>query len=100
MPIKKYMAGAAFDPETIKVMIVAFNGVQVILNLANPDDRVVEIVAKKIISLSSLGCLDPAEIARRVIAPNGLLQMWPVSRRVNSSRAPGDDPTLIDRVAA
>jgi putative SOS response-associated peptidase YedK len=28
------------------------------------------------------------------------LQTWPVSRRVNSSRAPGDDPTLIDRVAA
>jgi len=33
-------------------------------------------------------------------APDGLLQMWPVSRRVNSSRAPGDDPTLIDRVTA
>jgi putative SOS response-associated peptidase YedK len=25
-----------------------------------------------------------------------VLRMWPVSRRVNSSRAPGDDPTLID----
>jgi putative SOS response-associated peptidase YedK len=33
-------------------------------------------------------------------APNDYLQVWPVSRRVNSSRAPGDDPTLIDRVAA
>ena len=32
-------------------------------------------------------------------APNDYLQAWPVSRRVNSSRAPGDDPTLIDRVA-
>ena len=28
------------------------------------------------------------------------LQTWTVSRRVNSSRAPSDDPTLIDRVAA
>jgi putative SOS response-associated peptidase YedK len=28
------------------------------------------------------------------------LQTWPVSRRVNSSRTPSDDPTLIDRVAA
>ncbi len=26
------------------------------------------------------------------------LQAWPVSRRVNSSRAPSDDPTLIDQV--
>jgi putative SOS response-associated peptidase YedK len=33
-------------------------------------------------------------------AANNYLQTWPVSRRVNSSRAPGDDPTLIDRVAA
>lgn len=28
------------------------------------------------------------------------LQVWPVSRRVNSSRAPGDDPTLIESFAA
>jgi putative SOS response-associated peptidase YedK len=33
-------------------------------------------------------------------AANDYLQMWPVSRRVNSSRAPSDDPTLIDGVAA
>jgi putative SOS response-associated peptidase YedK len=33
-------------------------------------------------------------------AANAYLQAWPVSQRVNSSRAPGDDPTLIDRVAA
>ena len=32
-------------------------------------------------------------------AANDYLQ-GPVSRRVNSSRAPGDDPTLIDQVAA
>ncbi len=32
--------------------------------------------------------------------PENMLQMWPVSRRVNSSRAPGDDPTLIEPVAA
>ena len=33
-------------------------------------------------------------------AANDYLQTWPVSRRVNSSRAPGDDWTLVDRVAA
>ena len=33
-------------------------------------------------------------------APDGYLQVWPVSRRVNSSRAPSDDPALIERVAA
>jgi putative SOS response-associated peptidase YedK len=31
-------------------------------------------------------------------APNDVLQKWPVSKRVNSSRADDDDPTLIERV--
>ena len=31
-------------------------------------------------------------------AANNVLQRWPVSRRVNSSRAPADDPSLIERV--
>jgi hypothetical protein len=29
-------------------------------------------------------------------APNDYLQRWPVSKRVNSSKADADDPTLID----
>jgi putative SOS response-associated peptidase YedK len=33
-------------------------------------------------------------------APDDYLQAWPVSRRVNSSRAPGDDPALIEQIAA
>jgi putative SOS response-associated peptidase YedK len=31
-------------------------------------------------------------------APNDVLQKWPVSRRLNSSRASDDDATLIDPV--
>jgi hypothetical protein len=33
-------------------------------------------------------------------APDGYLQVWPVSRRVNSSRAPADDPSLVEQIAA
>jgi hypothetical protein len=29
---------------------------------------------------------------------NGYLQRWPVSKRVNSSKADSNDPTLIDAV--
>jgi putative SOS response-associated peptidase YedK len=32
-------------------------------------------------------------------APDDMVKMWPVSKRVNSSRAPADDPTLIERIA-
>jgi hypothetical protein len=31
-------------------------------------------------------------------AANEILQRRPVSKRVNSSKAPDDDPTLIDRI--
>ena len=31
-------------------------------------------------------------------AGNDLLQKWPVSKRVNSSRASDDDATLIERI--
>jgi putative SOS response-associated peptidase YedK len=32
-------------------------------------------------------------------AAENVLQKWPVSKRVNSSRAPDDDPTLVDEVS-
>ena len=31
-------------------------------------------------------------------APNDYLQRWPVSKRVNSSKADKEDSTLIDKV--
>jgi putative SOS response-associated peptidase YedK len=33
-----------------------------------------------------------------VPAPEGMLQRWPVSKRVNSSKAPKDDETLTQPV--
>ncbi len=33
-------------------------------------------------------------------AAEDVLQMWPVSKRVNSSRADGDDATLVEEVEA
>jgi hypothetical protein len=32
-------------------------------------------------------------------AAEDVLQKWPVSKRVNSSRAPDDDPTLTDKIS-
>ncbi len=68
MPIKKFIAGATFDPETITVMIAAFEDARTILNLDNPNDPLVEVVAKKVISLASEGISNAKEITRRVVA--------------------------------
>ncbi len=39
------------------------------------------------------------KVSSPATAANDLLQRWPVSKRVNSSRAPDDDPTLIERIS-
>ena len=44
--------------------------------------------------------LSGTQVSNMRPAPNDLLQRWPVSKRVNSSKADADDPTLIDAVQA
>jgi hypothetical protein len=68
MPIRKFIPGSSFDPETIARIVAAFEGARTVLNLRDPNDPMVETVAKKIISLASQGITDPDEIQRRVIA--------------------------------
>ena len=71
MPIRKFIPGSAFDPETIAHMVAAFEGARTVLNLDDPNDPMVETVAKKIISLASQGVTDPDEVRRRVVADTG-----------------------------
>jgi hypothetical protein len=59
MPIRKYISGATFGPETIKDMTTAFERIRRVLKLKDPDDPLIEVVAKKVISLASQGTLDP-----------------------------------------
>lgn len=67
MAIRKYIPGATFDPEAIKNMTTAFKRIRIMLNLENPNDPQIEVVAKKIVSLASQGLLDPTDIEQRVI---------------------------------
>jgi hypothetical protein len=71
MPIRKYIAGASFDPDTITRMVTAFEKACAILNAAGTDP-LVETVAKKIVSLASQGVTDPDEMWRRVVADTDL----------------------------
>ena len=68
MPIRKHLSGATFGPETINEMTAAFERIRTILKLEDPEDPLVEVVAKKVISLASQGTFDPKEIERLVIA--------------------------------
>jgi len=63
--------------------------------VAEVDDRVPALLAEKDFEPWLSG---EAGVELLRPAPDDLLQRWPVSKRVNSSKAPADDPSLIDRI--
>ena len=69
--------------------------------ITEPNDFVAEVHDRMPVVLEDEGLYAVAQRWRPGLlkpAANGVLQRWPVSRRVNSSRAPADDPSLIERV--
>jgi putative SOS response-associated peptidase YedK len=65
--------------------------------VAKVHDRMPALLAEKDFN-AWLGGSAGVEILKP--APENALQRWPVSKRVNSSRADADDPTLINSIAA
>ena len=59
MPITEYLDGFNFDPETRRVMGVAFEMTLVALRLADQAEPSKEVVAEKIIALAQEGMRNP-----------------------------------------
>ena len=59
MPITVYLDGYKPDPETKRVMGVAFEMTRAALRLVDRDDLAVAIIAKKIIELAKAGERNP-----------------------------------------
>ena len=55
MPIRPYLAGKAFDPETISEMSDALKSVCKALSLKMIDDAATRVVAQKIIEMAQSG---------------------------------------------
>ena len=62
MPIRPYLDGQAFEPETIRDMSLALENVCAALGLALRDDPATRLVAEKIIELAQRGVSDAAEL--------------------------------------
>ena len=58
MPIRPFLAGQAFDPETIRDMSLALEKVCEALSLKMVDDAATRLVAEKIIELAHQGVRD------------------------------------------
>jgi len=67
MPIRSFLAGKHFDPETIEIMNAAFLGVCEDLGLNDKADAMTEVVAKRVIELMD-SQRDPQMIRAAVLA--------------------------------
>jgi hypothetical protein len=67
MPIRPYLDGHRFDAETIRVMGVAFEMARAALRLADRDDRVIALIAERIIALAEAGERDPERLCEGAI---------------------------------
>jgi hypothetical protein len=62
MPIRPFLSGRAFDPETIDRMSEALEGVCETLNLKLADGPETQLIAQKVIELAQRGVRDVATL--------------------------------------
>jgi hypothetical protein len=67
MPIRPFLHGKSFGPETIEIMNAAFLAVCADLGLSDKTDGACEIVAQRVIELMD-GQRDPEAIRQTVLA--------------------------------
>lgn len=68
MPIRRFLAGQAFDPETIREMSTALQRVCDTLRLRMVDDAMTRLVAEKIIELAERGVRDADKLYAMTLA--------------------------------
>ena len=67
MPIRPYLQGQAFDPDTIRVMGVAFENACRELGIRKKHDAVTNIVARTVIEMAQRGFRDEESLTTAVM---------------------------------
>jgi hypothetical protein len=67
MPITPYLDGHQFDPETKRIMGVAFEMTRAALRLSDLADPATGALARRIIELAKEGVLDPDRLCERAL---------------------------------
>jgi hypothetical protein len=67
MPIRPFLNGENFDPETIRVLGVALEMTCVALRVGDCDDDVKQAIADKIIALAKAGECNPDVLCEQVV---------------------------------
>ena len=85
MPIRSRLNGQRFDPETIRVMGLAYEMSLIALRLTDRGDIANDVVAHKIIEHAKTGERDPEQLCESV------LNQWRAAPRVGLPLVPGND---------
>jgi hypothetical protein len=64
MPIRAHLDGHKFDPETIRVMGLAFELALLTLRLRDRGDLANEVIAQKLVQLAKAGERNPSDCAK------------------------------------
>ena len=67
MPISQFLGNSQFDPETRRIMGLAFEMTRLALGLADRGDLANEVIAKRIIELAKTGELNPDLLCEAVL---------------------------------
>ena len=67
VPIHRLLQNHVFDPDTIAVMVTAFEDALHELRLTDRADPATELVARKVIELAERGERDPARLRDQVV---------------------------------
>ena len=68
MPIRQFLNGKRFDPETTRVLGVAFELVRIALRIEEADDFVKQAIAEKIINLAKVGERNPDILCEQALS--------------------------------
>ena len=90
MPIRPFLDGHKFDPETIRVMGLAFEMARQALRLADRTDLDDEAIAKRIIELAKVGVNDADKLCE------GVLEASRIGAGANTLSSPRSPPYKPD----
>jgi hypothetical protein len=68
MPIRPYLDDHTFDPETVRLLGLAFEITRAALNIEERNEPAKEIIASKLIELVKQGERDPTRLSEQVLA--------------------------------
>jgi hypothetical protein len=88
MPITPYPNGQQFDPETKRILGLAFEMTCAALRIGDCDDGVKQAIAKKLIALAKAGERNPDILCEEALRDIRRPQQWAASEAVRSSVLP------------